>query len=61
MQGFTHSRLTLLQRKANFDVKIKKKNSMDREIQVKGTGLRCMFEGYVKDNNYVRFETRSYH
>ena len=27
----------------------------------KGTGLRCVLEGYVKDNYYPRFQTRSYH
>ena len=52
-----------MQRKPNFDVKLTK--SMDRKIKVKGTGSRCMLEGYVKgyvkDNYFARFHTRRYH
>ena len=36
---------------------------MDRKIKVKGTGSRCILEGYVKgyvkDNYFARFHTRS--
>ena len=40
--------------------KTKTIKSMDHEIWVKGTGSRCVLEGYVKDNYYARFHTHSY-
>ena len=54
MQGF---KVSLMQRNPNFGIKINKVN----EIWVKGTGLRSMHEGYVKDSYYARFHTHSYH
>ena len=30
-------------------------------VPLKGTRSRCAFKGYVKDNNYARFHTHSYH
>ena len=39
----------------------KMSKSVDREIWVKVSGSRCVLEGYVKDNYYARFETRSYY
>ena len=63
----SNSQLSLMQRKPSFDVKtklrLKKKitKSTDCEIQDKGTGPRCVLEGYSKDNDYARFHTRSYH
>ena len=36
-------------------------NSLEREMKVKGTGSRCLLEECVKDNNYARFHSHSYH
>ena len=54
MQGFTLAAITGAE-------KTKLTKSVDCEIQVKVSGSMCMLEGYVKDNYYARFHTRSYH
>ena len=35
--------------------------SVEREMKVKCTRLRCLLEGCVKDNYYARFHLHSYH
>ena len=35
--------------------------SVEREIKVKGTRLRCLLEECVKDNYYARFHPHSLH
>ena len=41
--------------------KLRRKNFQSQwTVKVKATGLRCVLEGYVKDNYYARFQTRSY-
>ena len=56
MQGFTLAAITDAQKKTLTE---KFTKSMDREIKVKVSGSRCVFEGYVKDNYYARFHTHS--
>ena len=56
MQGFTFPAITDIEKPKLLD-----KKSMDHEIYVKGTGSRCVLEGYVKDNYYARFHIPSYH
>ena len=58
MQGFRFAAISDVEK-----TKLPRKNflkSVDHEILVKGTGLRCLLEGYVKDNYYARFHTCSY-
>ena len=57
MQGI---RLAAISDVEKTELRRKNFQSVDREILVKGTGLRCVLEGYVKDNYYARFQTRSY-
>ena len=55
MQAFTLAAMMIAE-KTNFHMK-----SVGHEIWVKVSGSRCVLEGYVKDNYYARFETRSNH
>ena len=59
MQGFKLAAIADVEK-----TKLRSKNFQSQwtvKISVKGTGSRCVLEVYVKDNNFARFQTRSYH
>ena len=58
MQGFRLAAISDVEK-----TKIRHKNFQSQwtmKYRSMGTGLRCVLEEYVKDNYYVRFQTRSY-
>ena len=46
---------------AKIKLRINFGQSVESEMQVKGTRLWCMHVEYAKDNNYARFYDPSYH